>query len=508
LFDRTGVALARYPEPAAFVGTSYYDSELLTRTRDGSGSTFEANGLDGKRRFYAYTLVGEETQPALLAVGLPESSLFGEANANLRRGLAFLAGVAVIAIIFASMFGDFFLVRRLRSVVAASRRLAGGDLKARSGLTIQYGELGSLSHSFDRMADAIEKRDSNNLEIAESLEKKVRQLDALHGVFSKITETLHTEDVVRSALTEAAQLVNAEVTVLRLIKGTELEVAGFVSNNPAIELDLQPVTVGEGLIGTVAESAKTMRAERNVEDQMQAGQGIAGAQSGIAVPVMIHGTVLGTLGCWALRPSAFSIDDERLLEMLATQIAAAITAATSREDSERLARIDSLTGLPNRLQLSEDEAAVERTAADQGLAVLMIDIDWFKRVNDVYGHLLGDRVLRQVGTILRQVLRSTDHVYRFGGEEFLVVAACSSEAESLALAERLRAAVDQSVILRRADETGIHVTVSVGVATLKSPTHKLVEAIDMADQALYAAKNKGRNQSALWSTETSQSAAA
>ena len=134
--------------------------------------------------------------------------------------------------------------------------------------------------------------------------------------------------------------------------------------------------------------------------------------------------MLGTLGCWALRPSAFSIDDERLLEMLATQIAAAITAATSREDSERLARIDSLTGLPNRLQLSEDEASVERTAADQGLAVLMIDIDWFKRVNDVYGHLLGDRVLRQVGTILRQVLRSTDHVYRFGGEEFLVIAAC------------------------------------------------------------------------------------
>ena len=241
---------------------------------------------------------------------------------------------------------------------------------------------------------------------------------------------------------------------------------------------------------------------------MRPGQGIAGAQSGIAVPVMIHGTVLGTLGCWALRPSAFSIDDERLLEMLATQIAAAITAATSREDSERLARIDSLTGLPNRLQLSEDEASVERTAADQGLAVLMIDIDWFKRVNDVYGHLLGDRVLRQVGTILRQVLRSTDHVYRFGGEEFLVIAACSSETESLALAERLRVAVDKSVILRRADETGIHVTVSVGVTMLKRPTHTLVEAIDMADQALYAAKSKGRNQSALWDAETSQTAAA
>ena len=113
-----------------------------------------------------------------------------------------------------------------------------------------------------------------------------------------------------------------------------------------------------------------------------------------------------------------------------------------------------------------------------------------------------------MGTILRQVLRSTDHVYRFGGEEFLVIAACSSETESLALAERLRVAVDKSVILRRADETGIHVTVSVGVTMLKRPTHTLVEAIDMADQALYAAKSKGRNQSALWDAETSQTAAA
>ena len=182
--------------------------------------------------------MGEDTQPALLAVGLPESTLYSEADANLRRGVIFLIGVAVVAIIFASMFGDFFLVRRLRSVVAASRRLAGGDLKARSGLTIRFGELGALSRSFDQMAEAIEKRDRKNLEIAESLEKKVRQLDALHGVFSKITETLHTEDVVRSALTEATQLVDAEVTVLRLIKGTELEVAGFVSNDPAIELDL------------------------------------------------------------------------------------------------------------------------------------------------------------------------------------------------------------------------------------------------------------------------------
>ena len=419
LFDRNGVLLARFPDPAPFVGQSYSDSELLNHTKDGSANTFEARGLDGVNRFYAYTLVGDSRQPAVLAVGLPESTIFGRADANLSRGIIFLIGVAILAVIFASIFSDFFLVRRLRSLVAASRRLAGNDLTARSGLTIRFGELGELSRSFDRMADAIEKRDRKNLEVATSLEKKVRQLDALHGVFSKITETLHTEDVIRAAIVQAGQLVDAEVTVLRLIKGTELEVAGFDSRDPDTVLDLKPVTVGEGLIGKVAQTAKTMRFERDVQNQMRPGQGITGAQSGIAVPVIIHGTVLGTLGCWATRPSAFSFDDERLLEMLATQIAAAITAATSREDSDRLARIDSLTGLPNRLQLSEDEASVERTAADQGLAVLMIDIDWFKRVNDEYGHLLGDRVLRQVATVLRQVLRSTDHVYRFGGEEFL-----------------------------------------------------------------------------------------
>jgi diguanylate cyclase (GGDEF)-like protein len=287
-----------------------------------------------------------------------------------------------------------------------------------------------------------------------------------------------------------------------MLKGDMLEVAGISSRDESAAMDLKPVPVGEGLMGQIAETRKSMRVEQGASELMLPGQGIAGAQSGLAVPVMIHGNLLGTLGCWSLSPAAFSAEDEQLIEMLATQIAAAIAAASSREASERLARVDTLTGLPNRLQLTEDEAAIVRSVEAQPMMVAMIDIDFFKQFNDEFGHLVGDRVLREVASSLRRVLRSTDHVYRFGGEEFLVVAPCDDDTAARALAERLRRAVEATPIPLRAGEAAKPVTVSVGVASLTSDADSMPAAIERADQALYIAKDRGRNQVTLWGSET------
>ncbi|MEO1779702.1 MAG: GGDEF domain-containing protein [Pseudomonadota bacterium] len=127
---------------------------------------------------------------------------------------------------------------------------------------------------------------------------------------------------------------------------------------------------------------------------------------------------------------------------------------------------------------------------------LMIDIDFFKRVNDTYGHLTGDKVVSHVASVLRDAVRPGDIVCRFGGEEFVVFIADADHIAGAAMAERLRALVAASPI----DEAGttLSVTVSIG-GSLKEATDHIETAIQRADDALYRAKNGGRNQVRMYS---------
>jgi diguanylate cyclase (GGDEF)-like protein len=169
-------------------------------------------------------------------------------------------------------------------------------------------------------------------------------------------------------------------------------------------------------------------------------------------------------------------------------------ADRARAEADRLARIDVLTGLHNRRHAMETiEHELARAARhNEAVALLLIDVDFFKRVNDTYGHVPGDGVLIEVARRLKSAVRSWDTVARVGGEEFCVVAPeIEGELAAAELAERLRAAVAE----RGMDAAGVvvPVTVSVGVAVLRSGTGSAEHALDCADRALYAAKRRGRN---------------
>jgi diguanylate cyclase (GGDEF)-like protein/putative nucleotidyltransferase with HDIG domain len=167
----------------------------------------------------------------------------------------------------------------------------------------------------------------------------------------------------------------------------------------------------------------------------------------------------------------------------------------ARTEAERLSRVDTLTGLYNRRHAMEtiehELARAGRTASAVG--VLMFDVDFFKRINDVHGHTGGDEVLIEVARRLRAGVRSWDTVARVGGEEFCVVAPdIGSEAAAAELGERLRVAIaERAVIL--GPGVALPTTVSVGVALLHDGEGSAEHAIDCADRALYAAKRRGRN---------------
>lgn len=165
----------------------------------------------------------------------------------------------------------------------------------------------------------------------------------------------------------------------------------------------------------------------------------------------------------------------------------------NHEKLEMLATVDSLTGLFNRKHLMDALALhMERYARNHNpFSILMADLDYFKQVNDRYGHLAGDAVLIEIGKIFQATLRSIDTAGRYGGEEFLIILDNSQEEEAEQTAERIRKAVEESTIT--VDGKTINVTLSIGVATINELINTDRELIGKADLALYEAKKNGRN---------------
>ena len=171
-----------------------------------------------------------------------------------------------------------------------------------------------------------------------------------------------------------------------------------------------------------------------------------------------------------------------------------------RMDAElwEMATMDSLTGLPNRrcfiAQLERELARAQRIA-DQPAAVLMLDLDHFKKINDTHGHATGDVVLRHFAALMRAELRKTDTAGRLGGEEFAILLPGTTLAAARILAERLRQKVAEVPLLQ--DGLAIPFTVSIGVTAILTTDVSPVAVLIRADQALYQAKNRGRNQVAI-----------
>lgn len=156
--------------------------------------------------------------------------------------------------------------------------------------------------------------------------------------------------------------------------------------------------------------------------------------------------------------------------------------------------IDFLTGLNNVRQFdnSLNESFLNVKTKNEHLSILIIDIDFFKKVNDTYGHLAGDAVLQQLGIVLTTSSRSFDIVSRIGGEEFSVILPDCPTKQSIEVAERLRSAVELNEFILP-DETKINICISIGSATYPDNVETLENLVHEADTALYSAKHSGRN---------------
>ena len=250
----------------------------------------------------------------------------------------------------------------------------------------------------------------------------------------------------------------------------------------------------EGVVGFAAtEQRPILVADLQREPRDAALPKPKAVRGAMVVPIVSERVTVGCVMFTAGTVGAFTHEQQRLVDRLIRLASVGIQNARLHSRTLELADTDSMTGLlTNRAYQERLDAEFKKAqAGKQSLALLIIDVDYFKHVNDTYGHPQGDELLRQLGEVIRQHARKDDICCRYGGDEFTIVMPQTIKAEAAMVAGRVRQAVEDRLF--QLDGATAKITISVGVAGFPQDTGTRPALVKAADDALYAAKQSGRN---------------
>ena len=327
-----------------------------------------------------------------------------------------------------------------------------------------------------------------------SLERhRASQLEAINAIAQQMTAVLDVNDLLSKVCLRVQQAFQvAQVSVL-LKDEEELVMRASHGTLTGGVAEQGRFSARKGPWARALEATKT-----SIENEASVSWGTGlyqQSRSQMCIPLVSFGQTLGLLVLNSDRKGAFNESDTQPLESVADICATAIQNAHYVDRVKQLAYLDGLTGIFNRryfeMRIAEEIERARRF--NSGLGVLMIDIDQFKRLNDEFGHLLGDEVLRQVSSILHQQVRKIDVVCRYGGEEFAILLSQTGPQHSLSVAEKLRRIVETWQF------PGVPRPVTISAGSANYPQHGTTrdELVKAADAGLYAAKQAGRNRVCL-----------
>jgi diguanylate cyclase (GGDEF)-like protein len=319
--------------------------------------------------------------------------------------------------------------------------------------------------------------------------KRAQQLEAINTIAQQMTVVLEIPELLAKVCSLVRKCFHVDHVAVMLKEDDEVVLRAHEGSlTLAIPQDARRRAT-EGVWGETFRTGKTI-----VINDFESGSAepvFHETRSRMCIPLISFGQKLGVLVLACARRDAFQSSDRQSLESVADMCATAILNANHVERVRQLAYIDGLTGIFNRrffeLRITEEIERAKRFGS--GLAVIMIDIDHFKRLNDEFGHLLGDEVLRQVSSIFSQHLRKIDVVCRYGGEEFVVVLSQTDAEHALTVAEKLRKVVENWQF------PGVPRTVTISAGTATFPEHgsERDQLVKAADSGMYMAKQCGRN---------------
>jgi diguanylate cyclase (GGDEF)-like protein len=361
--------------------------------------------------------------------------------------------------------------------------------------------LGILISAIERV-DIPEGRNELSLSLANSLvsseallsllKQQTAELDALRKLSLKLTSSLDMPTVLDAIVQESMRLVNnARAVHIFLYRNEILEFGVVLKSDGSDSSHYNPRQ--NGLTYNVARSGRAIVVEDIRSHPLYKDSPPEWSGSIIGIPLIMNETVVGVMNLSRSTTGGFTSSEMRLLSLLADQAAVAISNASLHQLISRKAYSDTVTGLPNRRALDErlEKEVLQARRNGQSFAIVMMDLDGFKAVNDTYGHALGDQVLRVYFNYMDQGLRTTDFLARYGGDELTLIMSQTVLQSAILVTDKISEKM-KKFFFKAPDNKHITLSVSGGIAIYPNHGHTATELLRAADEALYRAKRHNR----------------
>jgi diguanylate cyclase (GGDEF)-like protein/putative nucleotidyltransferase with HDIG domain len=319
-------------------------------------------------------------------------------------------------------------------------------------------------------------------------QKKSRQLTLINNVSSHAISTMNPEEMLTKIAAEIENGLTYDHIGIATLDYSSKELMIQAEAGPRRDAIGRRILLGEGLVGQVARSGQITTVQEVKPDSPR--PVLPGTISAIALPVVYAEQLLGVLYVESSELCEFPEQEVLLLRTLADLFAGALHNAMTFQKAQEQAITDGLTGVKTHRFLMEALSSEWKrsTRTNRVFALVLMDLDRFKFVNDFYGHLEGDVVLQRVGHILEQNCRSSDVVARYGGDEFVILMPETSVEQASQLASKLRGWVASDPLLRDKN-----ITASFGIAGFPVHGSTPQELIQVADSSMYLSKHQGGN---------------
>jgi len=393
--------------------------------------------------------------------------------------------------------GEYHLKQGIRSIVYApllAEDKVFGALVITSTRPNAYGEseLDLLFHATSQIAMPIK-----NAILLYEIKKQQELLKAISDLTKVILSDISLDTVYHVFSKELRKLIEFDRISIALIEGDNIR---YFAVSQRIKTERTPGTtypLKDSNTGWVAKHKKTLIQEDLAQQTMSLRNEHrlrAGLRSSIHIPLFHKGKVFGTLNLSSTRPKAYGEWEKEALEHLAGQIAGAIMNAYLYKQIKEESRLDFLTGLFNRRYFNERlNEEINRRRRHGGIfSLATCDLDFFKNYNDRYGHIAGDKLLKQIGRLIKNSVRTDDLAFRYGGDEFVILFPDTDLDNAFSVAERVRKNIEGEMKKRKN-----LLTVSFGLASWPMNGVRSNEVLEAADTASFEAKHLGGNRCIL-----------